>query len=574
MIRIAASDSSAADKASADLVCNGSNDRTVVQKGWGRPNEQVQMLDGIYYVDMGSNGVDGNPYLYPGAGTVITGGPGVILQATNGICRIQVQQPNVTISGITFKGWIHLQRYVDNITITDCTFDCTLDGETYLDWGPRGGCTGVIQSWAKPGTTQSGTTIQRVTIIQSYHHAIGFHIAGAEQGATHQNILIEDVTIISPGSGLIEKGTKDWSCGIDWDAGNLRNVTVRRVKINDSWQSAFHTDGSWDAHSQSIDNLVFEDCLAVDAGKRAGTIPNEIYESGFYLQSGTLKNCKTTRCRCGILAGNEVANSLVIEGHIDEGSQYALAIEVGGAGAQVLDFTSIGATRRALQMVGSNVKITGFRIQQFAGKGAPVMLGLNERLVYVDAPSHVRDLPRYRGFTYNVTGTLDFLCDNITQLSDLIEVHPGSRIDMSRVHLSHLDSAPVVTPDPVVIVTPPRTEPLPVVPLIDDEPAVPVAPVEVTPVTPPTTGASFTITPATPHVGDQVRFRVTPATGKTIQSTWWTFDADKHHDTWNSRERNPSFFYAVKGTFSPLVTITYTDGTTETVKRAGGVVIS
>jgi hypothetical protein len=458
MIRIAASDSSAADKASADLICNGSNDRTVVQKGWGRPGEKVQMLDGTYNVDMGANGVDGNPYLYPAAGTVITGGPGVIFKAVSGICRIQVQQPNVTISGITFKGWIHVQRYADNLTLTDFTFDCTIDGKTYLDWGQRGGCTGVIQSWAKPGTTQSGTTIRRGTIINSYHHAIGFHIAGAEQGATHQNILIEDVTLISPGSGLLED--RDWSCGIDWDAGNLKNVAVRRVKINDSWQSAFHTDGSWDGHSQSINNLVFEDCLAVDAGKRAGTIPNEIYESGFYLQSGTLKNCKTVNCRCGILAGNEVANSLVIEGHEDEGSQYALAIEVGGAGAQVIDFTSTGATRRALQAVGSNLKISEFKIAKFAGKGAPVMLGLNERLVFVDAPSHIKDLARYRGFTYNVTGTMDFLSDTLTQLSDLIEVHSGSRVDMSRVHLSHLEPAPVVTPDPVVIPTVPPPVPI------------------------------------------------------------------------------------------------------------------
>jgi len=458
MLRIAASDSSAADRASADLVCNGSNDRTIVQQAWGRPGETVQMLDGHYDVDHGSNGVDGNPYLYPAAGVTIKNGNGVVLRATSGICRVMVQQPNVTLAGITFKGWIHVQRYADNFEISDCTFDCTLDGSTYLDWGQKGGCTGVIQSWVRPGTTQKGTTIRNVTIIRSYHHAIGFHIAGAEQGATHQDVLIEDVKIISPGSGLLKD--RDWSCGIDWDAGNLKNVTVRRTRCNDSWQSSFHTDGSWDGHSQVIEDLLFEDCEAVDAGKRAGTLTKEIYESGFYLQSGTLKNCKTVNCRCGILAGNEVANSLVIEGHEDEGSQYALAIEVGGAGAQVIDFTSTGATRRALQAVGSNLKITGFRVQQFAGKGKPVMLGLNERLVFVDSPSHVKDLARYQGFTYNVTGSMDFLCDNITQTGDLIEVHPGSRVDWSRVHLSHLDPAPVGTPDPVVIPTVPPPVPV------------------------------------------------------------------------------------------------------------------
>ncbi|WP_440950687.1 PKD domain-containing protein [Methanosphaerula subterraneus] len=92
-----------------------------------------------------------------------------------------------------------------------------------------------------------------------------------------------------------------------------------------------------------------------------------------------------------------------------------------------------------------------------------------------------------------------------------------------------------------------------------------------TPVVTPTvtgTGASFTALPVTSTHGDAVKFTVTPALGKTIQSNWWTFDKVNHYGTWNSRDINPTFFYPKKGDYTILVKITYTDGTTETVERA------
>ena len=81
--------------------------------------------------------------------------------------------------------------------------------------------------------------------------------------------------------------------------------------------------------------------------------------------------------------------------------------------------------------------------------------------------------------------------------------------------------------------------------------------------------ASFTAAPQTAAYGSAVKFKVTPATGKTISSAWWSFDATGHMDTWNSRNINPTFFYPRAGTFSPLVKLIYTDGTTETVQRTG-----
>ncbi len=93
--------------------------------------------------------------------------------------------------------------------------------------------------------------------------------------------------------------------------------------------------------------------------------------------------------------------------------------------------------------------------------------------------------------------------------------------------------------------------------------------VTTTPTTPAAGEAGLVAVPTTAPKGSAVKFTVTPAAGKTISSAWWSFDAAAHLNTWNSRSINPTFFYPAKGTFSPLVKITYTDGSTETVQRTG-----
>ncbi len=85
----------------------------------------------------------------------------------------------------------------------------------------------------------------------------------------------------------------------------------------------------------------------------------------------------------------------------------------------------------------------------------------------------------------------------------------------------------------------------------------------------PVGGAYFVATPDVSKVGDKVKFQLIPASGKTVKSAWWSFDATSHLQTWNSRNIDPAFFYPAwaKGYQSPQVKITYTDGSTETVTR-------
>ncbi len=86
--------------------------------------------------------------------------------------------------------------------------------------------------------------------------------------------------------------------------------------------------------------------------------------------------------------------------------------------------------------------------------------------------------------------------------------------------------------------------------------------------TPPSGAATFTAAPLSAPKGTAVKFTLAPKAGKTVRSAWWTFDRVGHMNTWNSRDTNPTFFYPAAGTYTPLVKITYTDGSTETVERA------
>jgi hypothetical protein len=93
-------------------------------------------------------------------------------------------------------------------------------------------------------------------------------------------------------------------------------------------------------------------------------------------------------------------------------------------------------------------------------------------------------------------------------------------------------------------------------------------PTAVTPTTTAVQGAAtFTAAPVTAPKGSAVKFTVTAAPGKTIKSAWWSFDATAHMNTWNSRTINPTFYYPSRGTFSPLVQLTYTDGSTQTIRK-------
>jgi hypothetical protein len=93
-------------------------------------------------------------------------------------------------------------------------------------------------------------------------------------------------------------------------------------------------------------------------------------------------------------------------------------------------------------MVGNEAEVE-VEIREFAGSERPVLLGITERLEFVDAPGHAEDLKRYRARGYRMQGNrIRIVTDDDT---DLIEVHPPSRgsVDLDGVTVEYYPPAPV-----------------------------------------------------------------------------------------------------------------------------------
>ncbi len=447
---IGARDASPADRAVADIVCDGRTDVAVLAKAFAVPDREVELSAGRFDVNAGFTAA-GNRYLRPAEGVTIRGaGPGLTrLIAEREPCRIAVDAPGVTLANLGGYGYVGIQDAADSFTCEDVYLTHSLDDRSYLPFGQKGGCTAAFMVWGRKGRTLRNLTFRRCTAEKSYHHGFALNLAGASEGGGFADVLFDQCHAVGAGSGLEGKngvpGVRDWSCGFDLpDAGDIEGLTVRDCQAIDCWQDGFHLDGSWDGHRQMVKDVRFERCVAVDCGRRSGTVPAELYQSGFYVQSATLVDCRAERCRkAGYLCKNQEAGGLALIDCSDTGSAYGLVIEYGGERARVKGFVSDGATRRALQMVGNNAEVE-VEIRNFAGTGRPVLLGITERLEFVDAPSHVEDLKRYRARGYTMRNNRIAIA--VDRPMEVVYVHPPSvhSVNMAGVTVEYYPPRPTI----------------------------------------------------------------------------------------------------------------------------------
>jgi hypothetical protein len=438
---IAARDSSAADRAAADIVCDGRTDVAVLAKAFAVPGREIVLTAGRFNGNGGFNAA-GNRYLRPAEGVTIRGaGPGLTrLVAEREPCRIAVDAPDVTLANFGGFGYIGIQDTADRFTCEDVYLTHAVNG-AYIPFGAKGGCTAAFMVWGCKGRTVYDLVFRRCTVEKSYHHAFSMNLSGgAQEGGGFADVLFDQCIAIGAGSGM-----ERWSCGFDIpDAGDVERMIVQDCQAIDCFQDGFHLDGSWTGHRQIAKDVLFERCRAAACGWRSRTGPAELYQSGFYVQSATLIDCHAERCRkAGFLCKNEEAGGLTLIDCSDMGSGYGLVIEYGGNRAKIAGFVSTGATRRALQMVGNDAKIE-IEIREFAGDGRPVLLGITERLEFVDAPGHVEDLKRYRARGYFMKNNrIAIVTDDE---ADPIEIHPPSRgsFDLDGVTVERYTPAPVI----------------------------------------------------------------------------------------------------------------------------------
>lgn len=466
-ILVTANDTPQDTKARATLILAGTTDVADLCKAMSTPNTHVIIAKGTYDLNAGV-GPDGTRYLRPAAGCWIECQPGATFTAAKSPCRIEVLNEGVKITGFNGKGFIGIQNYANNFTCEDTWIEHSLDGKTYLPFGKMGGCTAAFMCWVRPGQTLHDITFRRCTAKMAYHHGYSLNISGAKEGAGFKSVLYEDCDAISCGSGQETSdgpnavtGDRDWSCGFDSpDAGDAADIIFRRCTADNSWQDGFHLDGSWDGHRQRATGILFEDCTATNSGQRAGTIPSELYVSGFYASNATFRRCISQNSRhAAFLCKNEDANSVVLESCISSGDAYGLVLEYGCSGVKVTDLTCIGNTRRALQATATGANIS-MNILNFAGKEKPVLLGITERLEFVDAPSHAADLARYAAISRPFNGALNISVLQAASVNDLVEVNPPSRsaVNLSGVNALVMQTAAPENPDPVIAtVVPPYT---------------------------------------------------------------------------------------------------------------------
>ncbi len=440
MIVIAARDAPTADRNAADIVCDGRTDVAVLAKALAVPYREVVLSAGTFNGNGGFTPA-GNRYLSLAEGVTVRGaGPGLTrILAENEPCRISVDAPGVTLANFGGFGYVGVQDTADRFTCEDMYITHAING-VYVPFGKKGGCTAAFMVWGRKDHTVRDLVFRRCSAEKSYHHGFSMNLTDANEGGGFADVLFDQCHAIAAGSGM-----ERWSCGFDIpDAGDVERMTVRDCQAVNCYQDGFHIDGSWDGHRQRAVDVVFERCRASMCGWRSGTGPAELYQSGFYVQSARLVDCLAERCRkAGFLCKNEEDGALVLERCRDTGSAFGLVIEYGGERAKVEGFVSEGATRRALQMVGNDAEV-GVQIRNFAGDGRPVLLGVTERLEFVDAPGHVEDLKRYRARGYTMKGNRIQIVTDLPM--EVVEVHPPSlgSVDLGGVTIKRCPPLPAI----------------------------------------------------------------------------------------------------------------------------------
>jgi hypothetical protein len=94
-------------------------------------------------------------------------------------------------------------------------------------------------------------------------------------------------------------------------------------------------------------------------------------------------------------------------------------------------------------MVGNDAEV-GIDIRNFAGTERPVLLGITERLEFVDAPGHVDDLKRYRARGCRMVGNRIAVVTDYPK--DLVDIYPPSRgtVDLGGLTVERYPPAPAM----------------------------------------------------------------------------------------------------------------------------------
>ena len=321
----------------------------------------------------------------------------------------------------------------------------SLDGATYLDFGRKGGCTAAFMVWGRKGRTLRDLTFRRCSVERSYHHGFSLNLAGASEGGGFADILYDQCHAIAAGSGLEGGGRRDWSCGFDIpDAGDVERMTVRDCWAVDCWQDGFHLDGSWDGHRQRAGTSSSSGATRSPAASARGrcrpssTSPASTSSppgSSTARPSAAARPASSARTRRPAGSSSRAART--------PARPTASSSSTAGTGRGSRASSPTGRRGGRCRWSGTTPR-SEVEIRNFAGDGRPVLLGVTERLEFVDAPGHVEDLARYRARGYAMKGNRIAIVTD--RPMEVVEVHPPSvnSVDMAGVTVEYYPPRPAM----------------------------------------------------------------------------------------------------------------------------------
>ena len=377
---VAASDASAASKASAAFVCDGNGDQEQINNALARGGEIV-LTEGTFRT---------SGTVYVKANSVFRGqGPDktVLSMAGDYAARVDIAQPGVEVSDfkITNRGWLMITTSnvkVHDVTIQDSKKTAPTVNGMFFVWADGRVCENI--EFVRCKAIDVGST--------------GFNLNGMRSPRVNKNIRFEDCLALrcgNPGSGKI------WAVGFDFHEGaDLYDLYVNNCRAEDCWESGFYFEPNFyngadpnTAIPVQVNSRV-NNCVAVNNGWR-NTEPTRFYMTGYYLSSGvTLNNCVALNSRNNGFWVWQSAKDVVLNSCTDDGSDKSFQVR-SGTNLRFNNCVSKNARTHALYAWGSSdVVFSNFRIVNPKKSSGAVSLGLRE--------DHPNDPWPVRGCTFDI----------------------------------------------------------------------------------------------------------------------------------------------------------------------------
>jgi uncharacterized surface protein with fasciclin (FAS1) repeats len=361
---VAASDASAASKASAQYVCDGSGDQEQINQALAGGGEVI-LTEGTFRT---------TGTIYVMSNTVFSGqGPDktILSMAGDYAARVDIAQPSVTVSDfkITNRGWLMITTShvkVHDITIQDSKKTAPTVNGMFFVWADGKVCEDI--EFIRCKAIDVGST--------------GFNLNGQKSPRVNRNIRFEECLALRCGN---DGSGKQWAVGFDFHEGaDLYDLYVNNCRAEDCWESGFYFEPNFyngndpnTAIPVQVNSRV-NNCVAVNNGWR-NTLSTRFYMTGYYLSCGvTLNNCVSINSRNNGFWVWQGAKDVILNGCTDDGSDKAFQVR-SGTNLKFNNCIAKNSRTYALYMWGSNgVIFDDFRIINPKKSSGAVSLGLRE----------------------------------------------------------------------------------------------------------------------------------------------------------------------------------------------------